>query len=366
MITKIKKIAVITLLTALLLLLGGCEDTTTTTEIFPDGSCKRTVVVKSESENIFTQPFPIPGDSSWTTEEQWRLMGKKSFSGKDKEYVYTAEKFFSGVSDLNDEWKALQNKDGSYGVGVDIQWEKRHAWFFTYYTYREVYRDFFPFRKLPMTDYFTPEEAKIIMLHFTDEAKAKETVPEDRLKELEKKFDEWSERSAFEEWFEIFLEGAKALNSPDLKPELIVAGKEELFAPFSEIDLFGSDGFEKVLKQFEEILQTPDVWKVRERNSRAFSYYESKLKALENLLGDEFTNRVVMPGLITDTNAPTVEGRRVSWKFGLGHFLLADYDMWVTSRRVNWWAVGIAGAILLLIFAALIAGTVAKAVSHRK
>ena len=46
MINTTKKIISVIFLTIILILTNGCEDTTTTTEIFPDGSCHRTIVVK--------------------------------------------------------------------------------------------------------------------------------------------------------------------------------------------------------------------------------------------------------------------------------------------------------------------------------
>ena len=53
--------------------------------------------------------------------------------------------------------------------------------------------------------------------------------------------------------------------------------------------------------------------------------------------------------LITDTNARTIEGNRVTWTFGPEAFLFSDYRMEVTARIVNWWLVTAAGCTLLLL-----------------
>lgn len=357
MIKTIKKIISVFLLAAFLFLTNGCEDTATTTEIHPDGSCRRIIVVKSDSKDIFNQAFYVPADASWAVEEKWETKEKKSmFEHSDKVFVYSAEKSFSSVSELNEEWSS--HETGAQKINIDVKLEKRFAWFFTYFKYREIYRDFFPFKKQPLANHFTPEEIEIIKFNLADEDEAKSKYPEDTLKKIEKKFDLWVARSIFDEFYQLFREGAEQLKSPALTPEIIAAKKEALFALCSGLDLFEPDSLETLLKTSEEVLQTPDVWKVREMNAKGFSQFEKKYQAIETLIGDKYTHKVFMPGLVTDTNAGTVEGSEVTWTFGPGDFLVSDYEMWVTSRRVNWWLVGIAGFLLILVLAALIAGTI--------
>ena len=358
MINTTKKIISVIFLTVILILTNGCEDTTTTTEIFPDGSCRRTIVVKSDSNDIFNDAFFVPKDPSWTVDEKWETFGKKTVTGSNKQFIYTAKKFFPGVTELNDEWS--QKQGDSYKVKINVSLEKRFAWFFTYFSYREIYRDFFPFRRLPLEENFAPDELKIVKLSLADEDKAKEIYPEDVLEKIDKKFDTWAARAVFEEFYLILLEAAKKLNSPDLKPELIISQKEAIFAACRDINWFEKEWMTEVLKECEAVLQTPDIRKILEQDEKVFLQFEGKLQALESLIGDEFTNEVMMPGLITDTNAETVKGRKVTWKFSIGNFFLTDYEMWVTSRRVNWWVVGIAAFLLVLVIAALIAGTVIR------
>lgn len=358
MINTTKKIISVIVLTVIVILTNGCEDITTTMEIFPDGSCRRTIVVKSASDDIFNDTFFVPKDPSWTIDEKWEILSKEKKFGGNKQFVYTAKKFFPGVPELNEEWS--QKQGDSYKAKIDVTLERRFVWFFTYFTYREIYRDFFPFKGISLEENFSPEELKIVELYLADEDKAEKIYPEDLLDKVWKKFDTWATRAIFEEFFLILLEGVKKLNSPNLKPELVISQKEAILAASRGLDWFEKKWLTKVLKKCAEVLQTPDILKIREQNKNAFSQFEGKLQALDDLNGDEFTNEVIMPGLITDTNAETVTGRKVAWKFSMGNFLLTDYEMWVTSRRVNWWMVGIAAFVLVLVLAALIAGTVIR------
>ena len=55
----------------------------------------------------------------------------------------------------------------------------------------------------------------------------------------------------------------------------------------------------------------------------------------------------LMPGLIIDTNAPTVEGNKVSWKDFSSMCYIEDFELWAVSRVVNGWAIVLTGALVL-------------------
>jgi hypothetical protein len=59
-----------------------------------------------------------------------------------------------------------------------------------------------------------------------------------------------------------------------------------------------------------------------------------------------YASVVEMPGIITDTNAPTVEGNKVTWR-GFKSYE-GDFEMWVESRVVNWWSLVVTGLIMVL------------------
>ncbi|MCP4148848.1 MAG: hypothetical protein GY757_13970 [bacterium] len=185
-----KKIAMITGLAVLLLLNVGCEDTETTTVIHPDGSCKRSVTVKSDSRDIFNEAYPVPRDSSWNVKKSIR-------EGEQKEYTYFAEKNFKSAADLSDDYEKMNR--GKVGGSISFELEKRYAWFFVYYTYKETYRELFPFRKVPRENHFTKEELEIMLEAMRNEKEAEKKYPADVLTRVEKKLLSWMGRSIFEE-----------------------------------------------------------------------------------------------------------------------------------------------------------------------
>lgn len=366
MIETMKKISLIVILLALLLFIVGCEDTETTTEIFPDGSCRRIIKVESNSETIFGDPYPFPRDFSWTVNEIWVPVEEKEknmFSSAKKRYVYSAEKRFASVSDLNAEF-SLENKfPRPPRLDIRVNLEKRFAWFFTVYHYRETYRKFFPFDRVPLQDYFSPEELKILKTSLADGSEPADPKKKD---ELEEKFFTWISRAIFEDLYLILLDGVKQLQRTGLTPELIASQKEALFdATFNqqEFDLFEELPISELLGKYAKMLnQSVEVaQELLDRQKQAFASFEAKYRMIDEIIGDSYVNNVIMPGLITETNAGTVTGNKASWKLDdLEKFFITDYEMWVKSRRVNWWFVAIAVFIVLMAFAALIGGALGR------
>jgi hypothetical protein len=357
-----KRILMIIILIVMILLTMGCEDTTTTTEVFPDGSCKRIVVVKSNTDEIFNDAFPVPKDPFWTVKEKWKKTGRKKIISA-KEYTYTAEKVFSDVSDLNREFSLPDKEGDSAKIDIRVKLEKHFDGFFITFHYREIYRQFFPFKGVPLSEYFTPYELKILKFHIGNAKKSEEIHLGGTLEELEDKFEAWMARSLFEEFYRNMVEAAERFKDPHLTPGFIASHKEELFAVISddESGLFDrSPVVPRILKEFGEILQYPGLIKLREFNKQGFDRFEEKWQSFDGLIGDEYTNIVIMPGLITDTNSQRITGNKVEWEFNGLEFLFGDHEMWVKSRMVNWWMVGIAILVVFLAVLGLIVGVVRR------
>ena len=49
----------------------------------------------------------------------------------------------------------------------------------------------------------------------------------------------------------------------------------------------------------------------------------SKVESMSGIDG-EYTNEVIMPGIILNTNAKTLEGNKATWKFNSDKFCLLD------------------------------------------
>ena len=335
------------LLVPLVLLLTGCEDTTVSTEIFSDGSCLRTLKVESDSGNFFSGPFALPAD------ESWHISTTVHKEKKDKTYILEGSKRFASVGELNEEFKSLQGK--TWSIQTPITFKKRFQGLFTRYSYRETYGRIFPFQSIPIKEFFSEEEFKLIQRELRGEGDEVEAeYPKEKIEQLEEKFIEWLVRSILNDFIDLLARGADKLKDPGLDPDLIRANKETIYQELVKSTEDSELELEDFLTVSEQVLDSPQIRQIREQNRAAFEELERKTKFLDTMWGDHFSNRVAMPGLIVDTNAPSIEGRTAIWKFDPGTFLFQDYDMWVESRTLNWWFLIVAGLVLLSVLALLI------------
>jgi hypothetical protein len=318
--------------------LTGCREITTTIRIFPDGSCERTVEVRSDStsvDSVFAGPFPIPVDSTWA-------VSQKRDKGGDKKFLYTAYKRFNRVSDLRREY-SKKDRDPLKAV-VDVRLDKRFRWFNTFFKYRETYEACTPFVLVPISDFLTPKELSLYYL-------------KDDTLGLDKKVDQWLLKSYCEELFQVLIHQAEANPVPGLTTETLRVRKDSLFALIRRLDNEKSDKFDDGQKMFrflEAFYQNKAIRKWSDALGKTMKDIKRKEEFLLELDGNSYVNEVIMPGLILDTNASSVEGNKVLWKLKSNQFYWEDYQMRVESRVVNRWAIWVTAGILLSIITGLV------------
>ncbi|MBN2029626.1 hypothetical protein JW824_05220 [bacterium] len=360
---NIKKWIFLSIVCGFMLFLTSCYDLTTSTQIFPDGSCTRTIefvgIVEDESD-IINGPYPIPQDSSWTVTYGDENHPRKSF-----------QKRFRHVSDLNAE--LADKPDTLLQIHISVQLQKKFRWFNTYFRYQETYHTADPYGLVPINDYLSEEELELYYLHG------------DTL-DLEERLQEWYIHSSIEYYFQQLQTVVDSLNLQDLTAEQLNSKKALLLEMFDKrelnetgdrmvnqhvIEFFGSimmSGFMtndqpspfNHVKMLESLLGTSSVRLMSEQISRIDAEIEQKNRYISSVSDREYTNQVTMPGLILDTNAKELEGSTVRWQFDGNQFFWEDHPMWVESRVVNQWAMIVTGAVCLSLIAGLLFGTILR------
>jgi len=325
----------------------GCREITTTTRIFPDGSCERTIVVPGDStvvDSVFAGPFPMPVDSTWKItykmDSTFRTVdvgkGKKK-ERKDNKRIL-AQKQFQNVSALNRLY-GTKRKD-SLQVKVDVCLNKKFRWFNTFYQYTETIRPIVLFRNVPIKNFMTPEE---LSLYY---------IKEDTL-HLDKKVDQWLWKAAFEDVFEALVYASETFPDKILTPEAIHASKDSLFAAFKRADL-GDNLESKKLAIFLSKFygnNAVNMWRPQlDEVAKSIIRKQEFLMALDT---ESYVNEIIMPGLIFDTNASTVEGNKAVWKFDGKRLFWENYVLRVESRVANPWAIWVTAGLFLAALAVL-------------
>lgn len=318
----------------LLIASAGCREIQITTTVNRDGSFERVIVVPSDSSGIGETAFPMPDDESWNLAVALNEENKEDEEGDS--HIYTLRKQFRRVEDLNEELSIFRVE--GFQIISHVELTRRNRWFTTYITFRETYEEYFPFRTIPLSEYFTPEE--IVRLRDNDEDT-----------ELEGRMMEWQIRNIFEHLMEIMLEGSSQLNISELTPEILIAGKEEFYQaliPATEerddaglmqvvleigAEIYGTDAIEQLKASIEEF----------DRDLLEYLAFDEKAT------DESYKYTIVMPGLIYDSNSSEIQWNSATWKFNPADFSYADYEMWVESRVTNRTAVWISVILLIIL-----------------
>jgi hypothetical protein len=310
----------------LAILAPGCKkDLKIATKINSDGSCERTIVVKEAKKlsDLDGIAFPLPVDSTWTIRFE-KLAGDTLTS-------FIAQKTFDNVNQLNNEYQ----KKGK--IRIEIKFEKKFRWFFTYFDYQETYKWFSPFQKITLSSFLTPEE-------YADYKKG------DTSKALKKRLEEFQMENIYEEFYSQLIDSIQILHDPALPASIFAEKKQELLEK-----LRSSHKSPDVAKSIETALGI----KLSKERKQYFAHLSDAIeKSISNKLQSDdagnYTNEVSMPGIILNTNARTVEGNTVKWKFDSEAYELEDYTMTVESRVANPWATYVTGGAVIIIIALLV------------
>ena len=315
-----------------MLFVQGCLDIGITTHVNTDGSILRTVVIKGDSSEIYGGKITLPLDSAW----------KQTIEKTDRKNVtLTATRLFEGTGEMNDALKGTEAKI----LGAQVELQRHFQWFFTTFRYSETWPNFNPFRAVPLTDYISQTEIDYWIRHEMTKEPYASRGDSLAMEDAGKRFEKWDDENLFAEYFNAFLEGVQKLNDPSLTPEYVAGMKDELFKKSEKY--FKMKNMDTVATVFGRVLKSRNVKKAIELNMQAFERLGEKRAFLEEVTTNTYLNSVVMPGLITGTNAPTLEGNEASWKDYVKFGYFEDVTMWVESRVINWWAIIVTGVVIV-------------------
>jgi hypothetical protein len=227
---------------------------------------------------------------------------------------------------MNNEYKR-PNK-----VGINLKFEKKFRWFFTYFIYQEIYKPCFQIQRIPIQSFLTKEE--YVQYENGDTSKA-----------FKKRMDEFLMENIFEEFYSQLIDSVESLHDPSIPASIFIAKKQEI--DFHKMEHTTKD----IVKYLEKVLGLKLKGKLERQLDGVTKSIDAKVQFMINAGGD-YINEVVMPGIVLNTNANTVEGNKVVWHFNEDKFTFISYTMNVESRIANPWATYATGAavIVLVVF----------------
>jgi hypothetical protein len=329
---------------ALLLLLQGCDEKNyfITTIVSIEGAIDRMVEWRGVSDSSKWAQLPIPVDSTW------HVSFKPATKG-DSISVLSVSKHFASFDELTLEY--ARHKDPAK-VHVRVNVDRRFRWFYTYYDYAETYADPHPLGLLSAREFFTPAEYQHI-------------VAGDRMDTLHARIKAWHEKNLSELMFTRLLTAVEQLHDPRLpastfissrdRVEYLLMGDSIYKGSDVRLDLKGSEVgrslADPAIRALQDLFHADAVEKLREPFINATVEYLADQEKLDKIQGT-YTNAVVLPGVILETNATDVSGSRVTWRVDGDQISVVEVQMHALSRVVNTWAIvvsalAVVGLILL-------------------
>lgn len=327
------------------LILSACLEIETTTEVHQDGSLSRTIVFAGDSSGLPTCLRVLGIDSSWALETK---------PPEGKKWTIVATRTFPSVEEMA---RVLAGTRGRT-IQITPRLEKNFRWFFTQYRYSETWARVILIDEVPLSDYLSSQEIEAIKQGLDKEMPDKSRGDSLAHKEMGDRIMLWDSRNNFEAYYRGFLAGVTALGDPALTPAQVESKKEELFQATFKQAGFRDSKLKGFRESFERVLGTSTVLKAFAANEAGIRDVEQKLKFQDEVDGPVYRVNVVVPGIITSTNATSVEGTRVDWKDFMTYCWFGDFDMWVESSVVNWWAIIFSAAVLVFIVVMTLMGIV--------
>ena len=315
-----------------LTILSGCLEIASHTEVRRDGSLQRTYTFSGDSTEATGQDYPLPIDGTWTA--TLRHTDKGGFER-------TVTKNF-----LNDEELNAALMDTTFKcVHVRVALTKRFQWFFTELRYSETYQNFNPFRTVALSDYVSPSMVEGFYRHEVRKEPFASREDSLAMADAGQRFEEWRQRSVFESYYAELAKGVQRLNDESLTLPILAAQKEQLFKLAGQEIL--AKKWDTVTTIVQTVLKTPRVRQALTSNADGFSQLKDNVDFMNTILEHPYTASITMPGLILETNAPTLKGNTATWTEVPTLAYIGDYDLWIVSRVVNWWMVVLAGVMVI-------------------
>jgi len=319
-------------------ILSSCREINIKTTVNNDGSFTRVVTITGDSSEVLKTNLPYPIDSSWVKEFAQDTADSSVF-------ICTYSKSYKSDDLLNSE----MHNDTSWKSQIqrDVEISKRFMFFYSFITYRQVYKAANPFSE----DYheYINEEDLLWISGVKAELNRKDSIRSDS---AYVSLDNYYKHVLVVEISDALKKGLNQLNDPNLINIDLAMYKDSIAANA----ISWSSG------KYENSIDALITWTGNSELARLHNIEPSIFEALEIkddyadkvFFGNEYTLEVEMPGLITKTNSTVMYGNTVSWAVGTMSFFFEDYEMHVESRVMNYWAFVLSGIVVLLLLIALI------------
>ncbi len=310
--------------------LTGCLEYHTTTTVHTDGSIVRTVAIRGDSASTLGWNFVVPVDSTWS----WDRV-----KTGDREWTLTLQRTFPSGEAFNAYQSGLKGSLLRTLVSV----ERSFRWFTTIYRYREQFPAINPLRTVPLLDYIGPNEIEAFLKHEVQKGAYASPGDSLALEDASVRFEAWARRNEFESLYGAIRTGVTRLNDPTFSTESLEVRKNLLAQAYEALKdtgtVFDADDFTRRKDEWLKRWKEPVLRLAAVEARDSIEAIHSQLDEMHRLTEFPHKTSVLMPGLLTSTNARSIDGSRAQWEDYLIVLYFQDYTLEAESEVTNWWAV---------------------------
>lgn len=323
------------------LFLSGCEHNVfISSEVHEDGALDRTIVLQeSDSGKIKNNIFGINESEGWNVVVE-RSRKSEAEADNNPKLNITFRRRFASVNQANDE----MSNEADTAFHISSSFEKHNRWFYTYMEYADTYRALNLFKAVSKNQYFTKEDFAFINRLPAEGTRISSADSLYLARLNEKIFDFYGSRSIFEEFYQHLRSTLRAHDVALQWQDTLARKKEQLYQRFVEVGNLDDGDFLSVVDN----LNIPLSAEARESMQRKVADIEKRLEFLSEAYSGKYVHSISMPWTVVNSNADSVVGDQLFWRPPVVKFLLSDFTMAATARKLNVWAVVLSAMVVVV------------------
>ena len=360
---------------AALFVVSCTEPSDMLTVINPDGSCYREFSANTQPHFLLgdstakLNPFPVEIDSTWKI--TWKYNSSKLRSdfpisklvydsitkkkSQTKRHIINGEKTsdnlivfarcnYKSVEEMATKFKLKPSHEWS-NMKVKYGLEKKFRWFYTYYTYREIYPKLkFDF-EIPIEEYMTKDEAQF---WFTGKPNILQGMngleTRQYIGEIENGYNKWFSKNLWNAEYKILLYNYNKITNKPIQIEQLKLLRDTIFK--SKVKDFEDFKMEQILNDYFKTNEFSILW--HNENSPMKKFEEDFNGRVVSRLYSSFNYKLVMPGKVLKSGDAVVHGDTLSWRLTAYRMVPEDYVIEAQSRKANVWAFILTGIIAII------------------
>ena len=344
------------------------------TVINADGSCSRVLSEYADSafvagdKSVGHNPFSVDLDSLW------KLSWTYNHSAVRTDFPLSA-KTYDSISDqraksgraqgpnakdgllvfARRDYKSVAEMDQLFRFKKTDAWSKfkvKHSldtkfrWFYSYYTYKEIYPKIQTGFEVPIERFMTKEEAMFWFTGKPDILQGMNGIEiEEYMNRLESDYDKWFQLNSWNDEYKVLIQNYDKISNKPVSKENLTALRDSIF----KINA-GSDKDFQMMEKLNKFFKTTAFSPLWEGKNSPMTKFEDNYKsALIDLVEHTVSYKLVLPGKVIQSNNAVIHGDTLCWNLTGYRMIPGDYSIEAQSRKANVWAFILTGIVLVAV-----------------